>query len=465
MKLKTLAVALASALPLLTSPHALAASTDEEIARLKQQIQALQDKVAGMGNTPAPAGNADVLADIQQQLAALSMKVESMTDAADNSPLSGLSITGTIDTVYSSDRNAHTSGFRFADVPRQYTYATSNLGDVRISIKKTFGQGPLAPYAQITLMPHRGSGRTSSYNGDYDPNNSIVNDAELVWPVSDKFILQAGQMPAVAGYEYSDAARTNTITHGLLYDFSSPALFTGVGGIHPNDAWTWQWVVGNETGRSSAPKAGGGINNTPSFAWRGDYQYNPTTDIGWFGYVGKLSTPNYQGTSPQYGKVFYTDIDFSRTELDTTTNAQFDYGRHTGGAWNGGTASWWGVSVARHQKFRSDTFGPMGWTLRYDYLNNQKNGGGTPNLYFPTGTDSANGFGVDPTCLAGADPMACKGSNRASLTAALLFYPLDPLQIKLEYRHDWASQPVFTRHDGSPTRHNDLISAQAVYHF
>ena len=68
-------------------------------------------------------------------------------------------------------------------------------------------------------------------------------------------------------------------------------------------------------------------------------------------------------------------------------------------------------------------------------------------------------------CLAGGSPMDCKGANRSALTAALIFYPIDPLQIKLEYRHDRASLPVFAKADGSMTRYNNVFSAQAVYHF
>ncbi|SUX55999.1 Protein of uncharacterised function (DUF3138) [Chromobacterium vaccinii] len=59
----------------------------------------------------------------------------------------------------------------------------------------------------------------------------------------------------------------------------------------------------------------------------------------------------------------------------------------------------------------------------------------------------------------------CKGANRMALTADLLFFPTDQFTLKFEYRHDWASQAVFQRNDGSMKKGNDMLGAQAVYTF
>ena len=47
----------------------------------------------------------------------------------------------------------------------------------------------------------------------------------------------------------------------------------------------------------------------------------------------------------------------------------------------------------------------------------------------------------------------------------MLFYPSEQLQLKLEYRHDIASQATFDNNSGSTSKHNDVLSAQAVYSF
>ena len=150
---------------------------------------------------------------------------------------------------------------------------------------------------------------------------------------------------------------------------------------------------------------------------------------------------------------------------DIQYNAEFDYGRQQNAAWNGGAAQWYGVSLLGHRKWMTDILGKMGATLRYDYLNNSKNGGGGAGVALnANGYDGVNGFGVSQACVA-SGATDCKGANRQALTADLLFYPTDQLTLKFEYRHDWASQDVFLRNDGRFRRSNDMLGAQAVYSF
>ncbi|WP_156992263.1 DUF3138 family protein, partial [Paraburkholderia oxyphila] len=47
----------------------------------------------------------------------------------------------------------------------------------------------------------------------------------------------------------------------------------------------------------------------------------------------------------------------------------------------------------------------------------------------------------------------------------LLFYPTQQITVKVEYRHDWATQKVFLRDDGSYSKSNDLLGAQFIYSF
>jgi hypothetical protein len=65
----------------------------------------------------------------------------------------------------------------------------------------------------------------------------------------------------------------------------------------------------------------------------------------------------------------------------------------------------------------------------------------------------------------GGNPLDCKGANRQDVALDLLFFPTDQLTLKLEYRHDWANQAVFTKNDGSTSKNNDIFGAQMVYSF
>jgi hypothetical protein len=150
-------------------------------------------------------------------------------------------------------------------------------------------------------------------------------------------------------------------------------------------------------------------------------------------------------------------------------NAELDYGRQKQAAWNGSDAVWYGFSLLAHQKWNSDWFGRRGATLRYDSLNDSKNGGGGGGIALSQsgGVDSTNGFGISQACFnsSSVNGTDCAGATRQALTAALLFYPTDQLTLKMEVRHDWANRDVFLRNDGSYRKSNDIFAAQAVYSF
>jgi len=58
-----------------------------------------------------------------------------------------------------------------------------------------------------------------------------------------------------------------------------------------------------------------------------------------------------------------------------------------------------------------------------------------------------------------------KGAVHQDVTLDLLFFPTQQITVKVEYRHDWATQDVFLRNDGSYTKSNDLLGAQFIYTF
>ncbi|WP_321877513.1 DUF3138 family protein, partial [Paraburkholderia bannensis] len=110
-------------------------------------------------------------------------------------------------------------------------------------------------------------------------------------------------------------------------------------------------------------------------------------------------------------------------------------------------------------------------TARYDLLADSKNGGGGGGVALNgNGMDPYNGFGIGADCLANSQAngglgFECKGAVRQDVALDLLFYPTQQITVKVEYRHDWASQKVFLRNDGSYSKSNDLLGAQFIYSF
>ena len=459
-----LGAGLLGCLPLLAQADELE-TLKASISAMQQQLQQLQQQLQAASAAQAASAEDDAAGNTRQRLSNMELKLDKLSDAAESGPLANLSISGYLDPLYVFNRMQHRSGFSFVNNDAHYAYDSANLGDVYLDIKKSFGNGPMAPYAEVTLQPNRGSGVTTSWNASA-ANDSIINSAQLVIPLDQHWQVFAGQIPSFAGYEYATSPQTLTITHNLLYDFSEPAFFVGGGAQWISGQWLWKGMLGNEAGRTEVAQVGQSRNNTPSFSWRMDYQYTNNIDIGWSGLIGRGTAANYSGNAAAFQPVFYTELDISNNALNDVSNAQLDFGSAGGSALNGGRAQWWGFSLLRHHRFDSTWLGKMGWTLRYDYLDNSKNGGGNPNLALANaGNDGNNGFGSDPACVATNGAAGCSGAKRQDLTAALLFYPSEQLQLKLEYRHDISSQATFDNSSGGNGKHNDVLSAQAVYSF
>lgn len=479
---------------------AMADAKGDEIAKLKAQLEALQAQMQQLQQavnaaTAAKAPEADDSTELKQRVAGMEMKVDKLTTDASEGPIAGLSITGYMDPTYVASRLGRSAGFQFVNHSNQYAYTNSTFGDVYLDIKKTFGVGPLAPSAEVSILPNRGSGNNLlTSGGTSSAGNNIINTAIINFPVSDTTQLVAGLMNSFGGYEVQQSNQMNTITHGLLYDFSDPGSYVGAGFNWAHGAWATKFMIANEqfhTNPNSATDSGTHThsNSTPTVTGRVDYTMTSNLDIGGSMNVGRQSlyvhtdstgtadnTYGYQGSSNSaYGAYYFGELDMTLTGTDSVYNAEIDYGRQQQAAWNGGDAVWWGFSMLAHQKWNSDWFGRMGATLRYDYLNDSKNGGGGGGIALGSGTnfggvDGTNGFGISQACYNnsvanGGNGTDCSGATRQALTAALLFYPTDQLTLKMEIRHDWANRDVFLRSDGNYRKSNDIFAAQAVYSF
>lgn len=377
----------------------------------------------------APRAQADDAA-LKLKVDALSAKVDKLQTELSSNPLSGLAISGYIDPTYVANGDRHTSSFFFADKTPAYTYYHSTFGDAFLEFKQTFADKSTL---DLQIMPDRGYGVGAG---------SIVNAAVLTVPVNGATSFIAGQVPAWDGYEGQTSPGMLTITHNLLYDFSEPGYFTGAGGSYTSGAFTAQALVANtwNTSYNTAFRS-------PTLEYRLSMAPSSSLSFGLFGTVGKA--PTVTGAPGAGTTRVYNDFDGAYTAGAVTVDWQFDYGQQRDGAANGGNALWYGTSLLGNYRF-DPLFGA---TLRYDYLNDQKNGG-----HIATG-DSADGFMTDPANSA-------KGPIRQAITAALLLYPTKETIFKVEYRHDFANFASFLNTtNGTYSKSNNTVAAQVVYSF
>jgi hypothetical protein len=519
MRKKLICLLVAGALP----GAAFADSTSAQIKALQQQLNALQKEVKELraqvatkpatgpaagpvvaaapvdisspdyGKAPARLTNDDVTT-MKQQIANQQLKVDSLEDAAQTGPIAGLSVTGYIDPTYIYNRAQSSSSFLFANHESTYNYYNSTFGDLYLDIKKTFGVGPMAPSAEITLMPNRGNGITLLQNSHGDIGNNILNTAVVNVPLTGSTTFVAGLIPSFGGYEVQQSNQMLTLTHNLLYDFSDPGSYVGIGANYTKGNWAWKFFLGNEQYRTYGAVTQTGTNalgdpittsnKIPTFTARADYTWSSALDIGGSFNIGRQTLPSavdpatgnvtygVGGQSPSPGGTFFfTEVDATYTLADVQYNAEVDYGQQQNAAFNGGQAQWYGLSLLAHRKFSMPVVGRMGATLRYDLLVNSKNGGGGGGIALNgQGRDPNNGFGIGADCLANSQAngglgFECKGANRQDVALDLLFFPTQQITVKVEYRHDWANQKVFLRNDGSYSKSNDLLATQFIYSF
>ncbi|MFM0502463.1 DUF3138 family protein [Paraburkholderia caffeinilytica] len=523
MKKKLICLLVAGSLP----GFAMADATSDQIKALQTQLNALQKEVKQLRSeaaakpkvaSPAAAapavaeapvdvsspdyGNAratltnDQVDSMKQQIANQQLKVDSLVDAQNTGPIAGLSVTGYIDPTYIYNRAQSSSSFLFANHESSYNYFNSTFGDLYLDIKKTFGVGPMAPSAEITLMPNRGNGITLLQNEHGDIGDNILNTAVVTVPVTATTTFVAGLMSSFGGYEVQQSNQMLTLTHNLLYDFSDPGSYVGVGVNYTGDNsnWAWKFMLGNEqyrtygsvvqTGTNALGDPITNSNKIPTFTARVDYTWSSALDIGGSFNIGRqtlssaLTTDQNGNTVPVYGvggqassafgTFFFSEADLAYTLADTQINAELDYGQQQNGAFNGGQAQWYGLSLLAHRKFSMPVVGRVGVTARYDLLVDSKNGGGGGGIALNSnGMDTANGFGVGADCIANSSNhgFECKGATRQDVALDLLFYPTQQITVKVEYRHDWANKQVFLKNDGSYGKSNDLLATQVIYSF
>jgi hypothetical protein len=464
-KLNKIVLAIAMAFPVAAfaqSAQDLQAELDALKSKVKQ-LEGLIEKVAAKADASTDGG------DMKAEFYRVKLNSEAMGEQLETNGFKGLKVSGYMDPTYIMNRRRDTSGFVFmknfadpnndggpgADAP--YSYDNAFFGSALISFEKEMEGGIKW---LLELMPYKSAGDGGGFN-----SNSIVNQAFVTVPLQSGTNVLIGQIGSWQGYEYQRSDKKKTITGNLLFDFTGPTFMTGVGIEHNAGKLSTKAIIGNmNNGRVTDHRS-------PILHWRADYAMDEFTGVGVAGVHGRPVS----GTTLNYG-----EVDAYYTRGDITLMGQLEGGHFKKGSITGEDTNWVGVSALGAYKFTPRMEG----LVRADYIRNEKNGGGTPNLTFPecdlatgfsqegTGTfcgDARNGFGPSLAAIQAytADPsVGLKGTNRGALTLGMNYMLNTTTVLKLELRHDHASQDVFYDvKSGTFKNHNTLFGVSTLVQF
>jgi hypothetical protein len=414
---------------------------------------------------PAAGMTADQLSEFNR----IKVKTEAMEDNLESSGFKGLKITGYMDPTYVYNFNKERGTFQFlAPISKEgYAYDAGYFATLALDLVKETDNGTKF---HLTLYPKRGG-------GDVMGENSIVHEASVWIPLGGLSTkLFAGQIPDWSGYEYYAPNQYKNITHNLIFDYTLPASYTGVGLELVRGKLDLKLMLANVN--ASIRNVG---ENIPMFVFRGDYAMGEYWGIGFAGGVGYKTnfraakvfdpvTGNQVDPTILDGKdSLYTtvEVDAWYTRADWTFNGHLSYGGQQKAAitadpvtGNLRDSQWIGASALAAYKFTQRVEG----IVRADYIYNQKNGGG---LLDYTVTDAVGGLGPDQN---GGDPE--KGSDRFAITVGLNYALNSNVLLKGEYRYDGATQSVFGNKDvlsggANPkyVKYNSLLATSVVFSF
>jgi hypothetical protein len=441
-------------------------------AELLNELRALRDRVVELEKKlqaqPQP-GQWGMTPEQARELNRATMKAEATEDNLEMQGLKLFTISGYMDPAFIWNRAQDRAGFQFLNGVGDDGYAYDNgyIGNVAIDFTKETESGTRW---KLTLIPSRGT--DSVMTG----SNRIVQEASVSVPLTDlQTRLIAGHIPDWSGYEYQQPTLNPFITHNLLFDFTVPTAYTGVGIDHTSGKW---WLRGMVANVNTSQKGSG--NKSPSFVGRVDYSRGEFEGWGAAMLLGKVA--NFSNNQRGDGKdtmaaLFEVDGYFIRG--DWTLQGQATYGTHKKAAIVRDPvtllerdARWWGLSGLAGYQFTPRLQG----LLRADYINNEKNGGGLfgyTGYWLPTQGvlgDSRNGIGVDGNLdCAGpvnrATPECNRGANRYAVSLGMKYLFDMNTTLKAEYRLDGADRAVFGYSDGSFRKTNNLFGASVVVNF
>ena len=217
-------------------------------ASLMDELQALKTRMAELEKRlQAAESNKGMTPEQQQEFNRIAVKTEALEDGRDAMGLKNLKISGYIDPTFVANKAQDRAGFQFLNriADGGYHYDNSYFGTAVVDFLKETDSGTRW---RLTLAPNRGAGALLDLN-------SIVHEASVSLPLSDlQTRLIAGQMPDWSGYEYLPATQNKLVTHNLLFDFTLPVAYTGVGMDIARGKWQTKFMLANMNATLRAPR-------------------------------------------------------------------------------------------------------------------------------------------------------------------------------------------------------------------
>jgi hypothetical protein len=455
IRLTALAAALAAAF---AAPGAMAQSNEEllkELRALRARVDELEKKLATPPATPTEP-KWGMTPDQVQEFNRMAVKTEALEDALESQGYKGLKVSGYIEPVFVYNQRQDRAGFQFLNQQSDgYSYDTSFMGSASIDFTKEVEGGAIW---KLTLTPNRGVG--AAIDGA-----SIIQEATVSIPLGTlqtRFV--AGLIPDWSGYEYQQPTLNPFTSHNLLYDFTLPVGYVGVGISHTVGKWWLRGAIANVNAHARGPGE-----KSPVLAYRVDYSKGEFDGWGFAGLHGK--SPNFNTGNNTMAHLF--EIDGYYIRGDWTLQGQASFGTQKDGAitpdvdGNWRDSRWWGLSGLAGYMITPRLQG----LVRADYINNKANGGGlfAYNGYsyvdeesgeWVYGNDGRNGLGPD------LEGDLNRGANRYALTVGAKYaYDLSTT-FKLEYRLDGADRAVFEDvSSGTYKKNNSMVAASVLVAF
>jgi hypothetical protein len=444
-RLTALSAALAAAFAV---PSVMAQSNEEllkELKALRARVEELEKKVATQPQQQPPAeAKWGMTPEQVQEFNRIAVKTEALEDVIEAQGFKDLTVTGFIEPVFIYNQRQDRAGFQFLNQQADgYFYDTSFMGAATIDFLKESEGGTRW---HLTLTPNRGVG--AGIDG-----LSIVQEASVSVPLGSlQTRLIAGQVPDWSGYEYQQPTLNPFTTHNLLYDFTLPFGYTGVGLDVTEGKWWIRSMIANvnSTMRNAGEKS-------PVWALRVDYSKGEFNGWGFASLIGK--SPNFNTGDNTMAYLAEVDGYFIRGDL--TLQGQVSVGRQKDaaiipaedGSWR--DAQWAGLSGLAGYMITPRLQG----LVRADYIKNDKNGGGLFTYNGYTTFDEETG-----AVIPGGD--VNKGANRYAVSLGLKYAYDKATTLKLEYRLDGADRAVFLDvKDGTYKKTNSLLGASMVVAF
>ena len=420
---KLIVVALASALPMASAFAQSASDLKAEIEALKAQLIKLQKQVEAVVQKSEPTTTS-------QQISRLEQRLDLADDNAEASGFKGMVVKGVVEAAYIRDTVGETD---------QFAARSGNGGN-----------------AMIEFTKETDGGDGINWTLRLEPNGAnLVHEATVSAPLVEGTRIYGGIIPDFQGYEYAWSHLNPLLTHNALFDLAGPTAYEGMGMTHTlTDEVTMKWMVGNiDRGNDE----GAGLKPTAGWAYRFDWA------ISEYAFAGLSGA--HSGSQRKFNVVA---LDGGYLRGDWMFNGHLNFGDLEGGAYNGGNATWTGLSGLVGYKLTPR----LNLIARADYISNRDNGGGTYVANFLNNPldaallDPTGGTGLGPELdSSGAviDPNVGANLTRISLGTNYLLNPTT--QWKTEVRLDQSSGNNFTSDGVSFKKENITIGTSFVVAF